>query len=202
MSDPVFRGALDGAPAINGSISVAAIDDRGMIDLRGDLADNKFAATVKKALGFALPDKPRTSSKKGDILVLWLSPDQWLISCPRPQVEKLHIKLSRSLAEIHSLTVDVSDMRSIIRLHGAGAREVLMKGAPVDLTLPDYDPGSVRRLRFAEQAALVHMVSDDPDSFDLYVFRSYARYVWDWLAATSTKQSRLEIFTRQPSAKV
>jgi sarcosine oxidase gamma subunit len=37
----------------------------------------------------------------------------------------------------------------------------------------------VRRLRFAEIAALLHVVEEDV--FDLFVFRSYADYAWDWL---------------------
>ena len=34
-------------------------------------------------------------------------------------------------------------------------------------------------MRFAEIAALLHVVEDDV--FDIYVFRSYAHYAWDFL---------------------
>ena len=202
MSDPVFRGALAGVKAIDGSVSISAIDDRGMIDLRGDPADKKFAAATKKALGFVLPGEPRTSAGKADVTALWLSPDQWLITCPRGQADVLYTRLVKGLGDIHSLVVNVSDMRTIIRLEGNGAREILMKGAPVDLTTAEYGPGSVRRLRFAELAALIHVISSEPDTIDLYVFRSYGEYTWDWLAATSSKQSELRIFTNQDAAPV
>ncbi len=202
MSEPVFRSALAEAPAIQSPIKISAIDDRGMIDLRGDIGNKKFVAATKKALGFSLPTTPRQSTGKAGVTALWLSPDQWLITCPGVDTVKTVEKLLDSLADLHSLVVDVSDARSIIRLAGEGAKIVLMKGAPFDLTAPEISIGYVRRIRFAELAALVHMVSSEPEIIDLYVFRSYAQYAWDWLSATATDQSRLSIFCRQPVAPV
>jgi sarcosine oxidase subunit gamma len=103
-----------------------------------------------------------------------------------------------TVAGVHSLVVDVSDARAIIRLEGEGVREVLMKGAPVDLTAPEYTPGTVRRVSFGEIAALLHMVSDSPDTFDLYVFRSYAVFAWQWLLATARAGARISLFGPQP----
>jgi len=202
MSEPVFRGALAEAPVIESSITITARDDRGMIDLRGDVGDRKFAATTKKVLGLGLPTKPRHSTGKTQITALWLSPDQWLITCPRDQTAKIADKLQTGLTGLHSLAVDVSDARSIIRFEGEGARMVVMKGAPVDLTLPEITDGYVRRVRFAELAALVHVVSIKPEIVELYVFRSYAQYAWDWLCATSSEQSKLRVFCDQPVAAV
>ncbi len=202
MSEPVFQSALAGAKNVSGSISISEICDRGMIDLRGDAGNKTFVAAVKKVLGLSLPTKPRQSVSKNKTTSLWLSPDQWLITCPRQDVGKITQKLQTSLKNIHSLAVDVSDARSIIRLEGDGAKVVLMKGAPVDLTLPDVTVGYVRRLSFAEIAALAHIISNKPETIDLYVFRSYTKYAWDWLCATSTKQSELQIFCEQSPAEI
>ena len=202
MSDPVFRSGLASSKAIEGSISVSSIDDQGMIDLRGDSGDKKFIAACKKVLGISLPTTPRESTATKNITALWLSPDQWLITCPRVSSVEITQELQSALSGIHALVVDVSDARSILRLEGDGAREILMKGAPVDLTTDDYGKGYVRRLRFAEMAALVHVISDTPEIIDLFVFRSYGQYAWDWLAATSSKQSKLQIFIDQPVAAV
>jgi len=202
MSDPVFSNGLINSATNDASISISVIDDRGMIDLRGDLKDKKFAMAVEKTLGVALPSEPRQSSNKQTITALWLSPDQWLITCPRKNVEKIAARLQSALKNCHSLVVDVSDARTIIRLEGAGTKEILMKGAPVDLIAKDCGSGYVRRLRFAELAAMIHVVSNDPHIIDLYVFRSYGQYAWDWLVATSSKQSSLQIFTDQKTASV
>jgi sarcosine oxidase subunit gamma len=166
-----------------------------MIDLRGLASDRKFMAATKQALGLELPKQPRTSASWGEIKVLWLSIDQWLILAPRAKVAELLAALDKALEGIHSLAVDVSDMRAVIRLEGEGAREVLMKGCSLDLLSGEYAPGTVRRMRFAEIAALLHVVADDV--FDVYVFRSYADHAWDYLLATAREAAKIVLFGKQ-----
>jgi sarcosine oxidase, subunit gamma len=198
MAEPVFTSALAGVAAVPGlSISAREISDRGMIDLRGDPKDDGFRAAVEGVLGVALPLAPRTSVSNGATVILWLSIDQWLVTCPRSRAPRLGAALNDALGPVHSLVVDLSDARAILRLEGEGVREVLMKGVPVDLTLPEFTPGTVRRLRFGEIAALIHIVGEAPDVIDLYVFRSYARFACDWIAATARAPAKLRLFGRQ-----
>jgi sarcosine oxidase subunit gamma len=131
------------------------------------------------------------------VQALWLSTDQWLILCPRAKTADLLNDLRQALAGIHSFAVDVSDMRTIIRLEGDDARFVLLKGCSLDLLSRDYGAGTVRRLRFAEIAALLHIVTEKPDVIDLYVFRSYANYAWDWLLANGRSAAAVRPFARQ-----
>ena len=201
MSDLHFETALQGFEPVDAGLSIAMheITDQGMIDLRGEPTDRKFTGAVKKVLGADLPNTPRTSTRKGDITILWLSIDQWLVCCPRKATGTLLSDLRKSLGTAHSLAVDLSDARSVIRLEGEGVREVLMKGVPVDLTLPEYTTGVVRRLRFGEIAAMVHFVSAEPDVIDLYVFRSYADFAWNWLVATGRACAQVKLFGQQPT---
>ncbi len=198
MSDAVYTSplALPGAHhgAADLSISMTGITDRGMIDLRGEAASVKFRQAASAALGVELPLKPRSSAAKGDITVLWLSVDQWLICCARDKTGELIGTLREKLGAVHSLAVDVSDARAIIRLQGDNAREVMMKGSSIDFTLPDYTAGLVRRLVFAEIAALAHIVSDTPCTIDIYVFRSYADYTWKWIEATAKPAATIGLF--------
>lgn len=180
------------------SIGLREIAGRGMIDLRGLASDRKFTGAAKQALGLELPKQPRTSASWGDIKVLWLSVDQWLILCPSAKTAELLAALDKALAGIHSLAVDVSDMRAVIRLEGKGAREVLMKGCSLDLLASEYGPGTVRRMRFAEIAALLHVIEDD--AFDVYVFRSYADHAWDYLLATAREPAMIRLFGKQDVA--
>jgi sarcosine oxidase subunit gamma len=160
-------------------IGLREMTGSGMIDLRGVASDRKFMAAAKTVLEIDLPKAPRTSASWGENKVFWLSPDQWLILCPRAKTVDLLAALRKALGTSHSLAVDVSDMRAVIRLEGEHARTVLLKGCSLDLEADAFPPSTVRRLRFAEIAALLHIVEDDV--FDLFVFRSYADYVWDWL---------------------
>lgn len=199
MSDAQFESALQSREAPKAlAVEIREITSRGMIDLRGLTNDRKFMAAAKEVLGLDLPKTPRSSTAWGDIQALWLSSDQWLILCPRARTAELLGGLRQALARIHSLVVDVSDMRTIIRLEGDNARLVLLKGTTLDLLSPAYEAGTVRRLRFAEIAALLHIVSEKPDVIDLYVFRSYANYAWDWLLANGRSVAATRLFGQQP----
>ncbi len=173
-------------------IDMREISERGMIDLRGQTSDRKFTAAARAVLGTDLPKEPRTSATWGDAKILWLSPDQWLITCPRGKAQDLTNALVKELGDTHSLAINVSDMRAIIRLEGEFAREVVMKGSTLDLTDGDYTPGTVRRMRFAEIAALLHIVEEK--TIDIYVFRSYAHYAWDFLVKAARKGSEVRLF--------
>ena len=167
-----------------------------MIDLRGEATSTKFRQAVKSVLGVDLPLKPRTSVSNADVTIFWLSVDQWLVTCPRGQEGLLLEKLTKAVDGLHSLAVDVSDMRCILRLEGSNVREVLMKGSSIDFTAPECKAGFVRRLVFAEIAALAHVVSTEPDTVDLYVFRSFADYTWKWIEATAKPGAVIGLFSR------
>ena len=195
MLEPHFESGLaHRAAPDNISISLREITERGMIDLRGQPSDKKFMSAVKSVFGFDLPKAPRSSASWGDMKALWLSPDQWLILCTRSKTTSLLAELAAALGKIHSLAVDVSDMRTIIRLEGEGVRETLMKGSSLDLISDDYNAGTVRRMRFAEIAALLHVVEDNV--IDLYVFRSYAEYTWAFLLKAARKGSEVKLFKK------
>ena len=196
MSELSYESPLAGAAAPSGlSISLREIPDRGMIDLRGLTSDAAFMSAVRDVLGFELPVKPRTSATWGDVRVLWLSVDQWLILSTRSKAQEILSRLRNALEGVHSLAVDVSDMRAVIRLEGEGCREILMKGASLDLLDEEYKPGCCRRMRFAEIAALLHVVEETV--FDVYVFRSYAHYTWNFLCATAREPAKIKLFGSQ-----
>jgi sarcosine oxidase subunit gamma len=188
------------ADATGLAIAMREIRDRGMIDLRGLPSDPAFMSAVQAALGVDLPTTPRTCAAQGEITALWLSIDQWLILCPLRDAADLHARLREALAGIHALTVDVSHMRTIIRLEGGNVREVLIKGTSLDLLGEGYPPGTVRRLLFAEIAALIHIVA--PEVIDLYVFRSYADYAWDFLLTAARPAAAIRLFGKQQPVPV
>ncbi len=195
MLEPQFNSALTHRLAAeNTGVDLHEISTRGMIDLRGLTSDRKFMVAAKQVLGVDLPKAPRTSATWGDVKALWLSPDQWLILCARDKAPALQTDLSKALEGIHSLAVDVSDMRCVIRLEGEGVRETMMKGCSLDLISGEYPPGTVRRVRFAEIAALLHVIEENV--IDLYVFRSYADYTWDFLLKAARKGSEVRLFTK------
>ena len=195
MLEPVFESALARREEpTNTYVSIREIATRGMIDVRGSTADRKFLAAAKQVIGFDLPKVPRSSATFGDIKALWLSPDQWLILCARDKAPALAAELQSALAITHALAVDVSDLRTIIRIEGESVREVMMKSGSLDFTDEEFAPGYVRRMRFAEIAALFNIV--EPNMIDLYVFRSYAHYALDYLTKAARRGSEVEAFRK------
>lgn len=164
----------------------ARIEDqglRGMITLRGDLASKEVKAAVKAATGLAVPGQRQALSGK-DTAALWMSPDELLLMCPYGDVAAVIEKIETALAGQHFLAVNVSDARTFLRISGAGAREVLAKVCPVDLSPEAFTPGMFRRTRMAQVPAAFWL--DEAGAFHLICFRSIADYAFN-LLKTSAK---------------
>ena len=180
---------------------IVSVEERGpicVLDLRLGPKDTAAAA----ALGFDLPTEPRTAVTAGDVTCLWFSIDQWLIVAPRDAASGLAEGLRGALeGKSHALT-DVSDMRAVLRISGDATRMVLAKCCPIDVFAEDFRPGFVRRLSFGEIAAAIHVVSAEPVTVDLYVFRSYADYALDWLTEAAGSGRAVALFGKTEAPKI
>jgi len=189
MSDldlSLVRPALD-APSVSGlGAEVATITSRGMVTLRGDLADAGFAAAVEAATGCTIPDT-RASTGAGDNRVLWMSTDELMVFCPWSEAPGIVDAFMDKAGDAHVLALNVSDARAVFRVSGAKAWRVLAKGAPVDLAPGRFGVGEVRRTRIATVAAGI--LKTDEDAFEVFCFRSYAAYLWDWLTVGAGAES-------------
>jgi sarcosine oxidase subunit gamma len=156
----------------------------GKIDLRGDPHARGFMAAVGRVLDLLLPSEPCTSAGRDQIGALWLGPDQWLVTCPFTEVPRTLASLREALAGVHAAITDISDGRVALRVAGPSAREVLAKGCPLDLHPRSFPPGRCAQTLLAKASVLIHLVDDVPErdpSFDVYVARSFAHYLWTWL---------------------
>lgn len=160
----------------------------GMVTLKGDLGSPELAAAVRNATGLDLP-AVRKAAMSDAHTVLWMAPDELLLFTDYAGADALAERLSASLGDAPHLAEVVSDARARFRLTGPGAREVIAKGAPVDLHPDAFGLGDVRRTRLAQVAVGFWQSADDPESFDLVCFRSVALYVWRWLQASSERGS-------------
>jgi len=188
MSNPV--SALKGA-SHTGAVEITETGLRGMITLRGDFADASFAKAVKAVLGGDLPGlRGVVQSKSGQLI--WMSPDELLAVVDYDAAPVLAAEISAKLAGKHHLAQVVSDARAVFAIKGAGAREVLAKGAPVDLAPSSFAPGQVRRSRLGQVAVAFWMA--DEETFELVCFRSVAAFVFEWLKTAAIPESLPEYF--------
>jgi sarcosine oxidase subunit gamma len=183
MSEAV--SVLAGA-SFAGAVKVSDAGLHGMITLRGDLADEKLAAAVKSVVGLTLPG-PRAikEGQKGD--VAWMSPDEVLLMVEYQAADAAVEKLQKALAGTHALAVNVSDARAVFQLTGAGVREVIAKGAPVDMSADGLKPGEIRRTRIGQLAAAFWLT--DETTLTVICFRSVGGHMYQWLCTAAAKGS-------------
>lgn len=152
---------------------IETLEGRGCVLLRGRADDSEFAAAVRRSFGVEPPVGPLTSASHGAWTLLWLGPDRFLAGGPDEEVAERLDGLA--------IAYDVSDAYTVFRLSGALAREVLMRAGTLDFHPRAFAPGKVVRGGFARTTAIYHLVAEAPPVFDIYVDRSYADYVLEWM---------------------
>jgi sarcosine oxidase subunit gamma len=149
------------------------------LGLRGDGADPRFAAAIAGALGCPLPTVPNTVSRAGAIAVLWLAPDEFLVTAESGSAG-LTERLRDAVAGQHAAVVDLSASRIVFELAGEAARHVLAKGCSLDLHPRAFASGACAQTALARAAVILQQVDDVPH-YRVFVRRSFARYLEAWL---------------------
>jgi sarcosine oxidase subunit gamma len=125
-----------------------------------------------------LPLEPNTVGGS-DPFALWLSPDGWLIVSDRLELDGLRQALEPLLAARRCALTDASSALERIELSGPRARDLLASGCALDLHPQHFASGRCARTRFAQVAVVLR--PQVADSFELYVDRSLAEWVWGWI---------------------
>ena len=166
--------------APDGGVVIGECRIRGLLVLRGDAARSGFRSAVSAALGLEPVVEPLTATRKRDVSILWLGPDEWLVVTPDRRIERIEHALRDALDGQYAAVTDVSHSRTILALSGPAARAVLAKGCPLDFHPRVFGPGRCAQSRLAKCQVLIHQTSAEP-AFELYVHRSFAPYAWTWL---------------------
>lgn len=171
------HGVKDGAAGLSmgelaGFELVQVMARRG----QGDAA----AKAGADAYGKAAPVKPE-AVEAGDALLIWSGPDQFLVLSARdagPAMEKAR----SSFAGTASLS-EQSDGRSLLRIAGPRARDMLAKVCSLDLH-PDMFPVATAAATSIDHTAVnLWRGKDDEGSavFYLLVFSTFAESLWHTL---------------------
>lgn len=181
MSEPISAhavSALGGALFEGPLVSIKELGPVGMVTIRGDFASKPFAAAIKKVCGGAIPAQRRFEGALG-----WMSPDELIWTGAYAAAPGVAASLSAEMGDEHHLAVNVSDARAAFSVTGQGARELIAKGAPVDMSPAAFAVGDLRRTHIGQVAAAFWMDADE--GLSLVCFRSYACYMFDWLSASA-----------------
>jgi sarcosine oxidase subunit gamma len=148
------------------------------LNLRGNPEDAGFPRAIESVLGLPLPIQACTSSRKGDMALFWLGPDEWLLLAQGSDAGDLEAALREGLPG-HVAIVDVSGGQTLVNLGGTGVATVLKKSSPYDFHPSNFGAGRCVQTTFAKATALVASCEDG--SVDLVIRRSFADYLARWL---------------------
>jgi len=155
------------------------------INLRGNLKNKEFTINVEKILEMSLPKEAGNTSVKEKITLLWLGPNEWLL------VSNVEIAKETNVYELEQVLFDeisktnlgavtnVTDHFTIFSLSGSNIFEVLSKGCPYDFDSEDFLDNRVVQTILSNIDVTIHRKSKN--EIDLYVRRSFADYLWNWL---------------------
>ena len=133
----------------------------------------------EQIMGCPLPIAPLTAACTEGCTIRWLSPDEWLITIPPGAAFGLETAFRATMPGLFSL-VNGSGGMTVFRLGGPKVIDLLKKCVSVDLHSSVFPEDKVVSTNFAKATCVLHRTA--PDAFDLVVRRSYADYIWRWIA--------------------
>lgn len=163
MSDPVTVGdvTLELAPPAS-IVSLGVFAGVGREELFG---------RVRAEFAVDLPDVRRAvRSGDGSVTFLWNRPSQWL--AVGEDSAELFSRLQKCCGDVCALTSQ-GDSRTILRLSGAGAREVATRLLPIDLHGQVFSTDCVASTLAGHIPVIVWQTAQTL-AYDFLVFRSFA----------------------------
>ena len=155
-----------------------------VLNIRG--GDDARAAFAK-VLGVDLKELVSTVASKGDVHVLTVGPDEWMVSAPSSEEERLEAELRAAVDGMFAAVTIVSDMNKVYRVFGPEARDLLAQATSIDLHPRAFGPGKCARTAFAKTTgAVIHQIDEAP-TFDIYIESSYVAYMKLWFDTASGK---------------
>jgi len=161
-------------------ITVGEVAHRAIINIRGDAGDLVFSTAVKVATGADLPFAANTVSAADDLRILWLGPNEWWVVAPDAKRTELIERLRQSFSGQRTAVTDVSESRTVITISGPATREVLARGVSLDLHPRAFGPGQCAQTGMSKANIVLHQIDDRP-SYEIYILKSFADYLWRWI---------------------
>ena len=148
------------------------------INLRINTKNTNYMKVCGKILNAILPTKPNIFTKNGNLKIIWLSPDEWLIT---NEDDNLFLKLKNEISDLEASVTDVSENRTIVRLSGEKIYTLLSKFLVLDLEKSLPSESTCAQTLFAKVPILLlrnHNENQVPE-IDIFLNNSHANYVYN-----------------------
>ena len=183
MNEPSRRSALEGHYRI-GRFGARSGDGRGIVLAQCrpralvQINGAPDAAVLAGSLGgTGAGAAPNRSFRAGEVAYMWNGPGRWLAESDAHPPHELVERIEAALGPHGASATDLSHARTVLRVSGAAAEDLLAKLCPID----------VEAMRTGESAVTlagpfhVQVVRSGDEEFRLYVFRSFGLAMWELL---------------------
>jgi methylglutamate dehydrogenase subunit D len=132
---------------------------------------------LRTTLRTDLPSRVGQAISIGTRVLMRVGPEQfWIVMRDRAD---LPLDLGSVVGPTIGSVTQLSHSRSCIWIDGAGSREVLAAGLPVDLHPETFRLDFFALTGLHDTPILVHRSADR--RYELYVLRTFAQWTWEWL---------------------
>ena len=137
---------------------------------------------LAEAAGGTPPETFGIASVADTVTVLWAGAERlWFTA----DDYGLIARFDGCVSDEEAMLLELTDSRTIFRIKGEAARQVLAKGVAVDLHTSVFPVQAIAHTMVEHAGVLLHRVG--PEAFELYVPRSYAANLWQWLTECSAE---------------
>ena len=164
-------------PAAAAAVSVRPLPAAARFSLRLDPA---AAQTLGTIAGFSLEVPINRCAVSGGRIAARLGPNEWMLLVLEYDEEAIAAKIDAALAGRFYTLVDIGHGTAAFEVSGRHAPDVLNSGCPLDLAPKSFPTGSATRTLLGK-AEIILMRFDDAPVYRVECWRSYARYVHDFL---------------------
>ena len=147
------------------------------INVRIDNNDNKNIIKCGKLINAILPVQPNTYVTNDNVKVIWLGPNEWLIT----NNQNLYKNLKNEIGDIQASVTDVSENRTVIRISGDQIFKLLSKFLVLDLEKNLPDESSCAQTLFVKVPVLLVRNNNEKQipEIDIFTNRSHAKYIYN-----------------------
>tara|TARA_B100000700_G_scaffold41043_1_gene41829 strand:+ start:900 stop:1475 length:576 start_codon:yes stop_codon:yes gene_type:complete len=147
------------------------------INIRINNNDNEDIVKCGKLINAILPVKPNTYVKNDNVKVIWLGPNEWLITSN----QNLYKNLKKEIGDIHASVTDVSENRTVIRISGEQIFKLLSKFLVLDLEKNLPDESACAQTLFVKVPVLLVRNNNEKQipEIDIFTNRSHANYIYN-----------------------
>ena len=176
LAGHVDAGVHGASPAEGHGVTLREVLPAALCQINGAPAEAELARELE-AFGLRGEPAPRRAWTGEDLSLLWSGPGQWLAVSHAVERGDLLGSLREALAGSDATVTDLGHARTVVRIAGPRAADVLAGGCPLDLEA--MAPGASATSVFGHLTVHLHRI--DGTGFDLYVFRSFGLALWEHL---------------------